>query len=355
MSNRIKPKRPAGAELHRSRRARIEQALTVGDIGRAAALAEAALAQGQVEPMFLNLAAWQREEAGDYAEAHRLLQRALALAPGDVLVLGAIGAVLRKEHRLEEALAVLDRVVAAAPAQAAAWLERGYTLEALRSEAAAKESYQRALALDPNLAPALGKLADIAARKGEAEAGRAYAVRALGIDPLLPSANFAMAALEIEAKDPEAAAARLQALLGSAPKGDDRTRTLTLLGDALDRQDRTAEAFEAWRQAQANFRSVYAPVLAPRPGQPSHRSFIEKIAAQVESAPALANAAPPLPIPGAAATHVFLIGYPLGDDARREYPRQRAGRGGARGAGHARGHRRGAGRERWDDGRSGRA
>ena len=139
MSNRIKPKRPAGAELQRSRRARIEQALAAGDIGRAAALAEAALAQGQVEPMFLNLAAWQREEAGDYAEAHRLLQQALALAPGDVLVLGAIGAVLRKEHRLEEALAVLDRVVAAAPAQAAAWLERGYTLEALRSEAAAKE------------------------------------------------------------------------------------------------------------------------------------------------------------------------------------------------------------------------
>ena len=310
MSNRIKPKRPAGAELHRSRRARVEQALAAGDIAQAAALAEAALAQGQVEPMFLNLAAWQREEAGDYAGAHRLLQRALALAPGDMLVLGAIGAVLRKEHRFEEALAVLDRVVAAAPAHEAAWLERGYTLEALRSEAAATESYRRALALDPNLAPALGKLADIAARKGEAEAGRGYAVRALAIDPFQPSANFAMAAMEIEAKDPARASARLEALLASAPKGDDRTRTLTLLGDALDRQGRTAEAFEAWRQAQANFRSVYAPVLAPGPNRPSHRAFIETIAAQVERTPPLAKAAPAAPIAGAAATHVFLIGYP---------------------------------------------
>ena len=43
---------------------------------------------------------------------------------GDVLILGSIGAVLRKEGRLEEALAVLDRVVAAEPRHSAAWLEQ---------------------------------------------------------------------------------------------------------------------------------------------------------------------------------------------------------------------------------------
>src|ERR1700709_2169516 len=115
MSNRIRPKRSGSAELHRSRRARIEQALAAGDIAQGAALAETALASGQADPMFLNLAAWAREEKGDYAGAHRLLRQALTLAPGDALIMGAIGAVLRKEHRLSEALAVPDQVLTAAP------------------------------------------------------------------------------------------------------------------------------------------------------------------------------------------------------------------------------------------------
>lgn len=310
MSNRIKPKRPAGAEFQRARRARVEQALAAGDIEQAASLAEAALAAGQEEPLFLNLAAWRREEDGDYSGAHLLLQRALALAPGDVLVLGSIGAVLRKEHRLAEALAILDQVVAAAPRHAAAWLERGYTLEALRSEPAAVDSYQRALAIDAGLAPAYGKLADIAARKGETATARAHAERALAIDPLQPSATFALAAMEIEARDGAAAATRLETLLGAKLKNDDRTRTLTLLGDALDRQGRAREAFVAWSRAQEEFRTHFAPLLEPGPNRPSHREFIEKIAAQVERAPPTAR---PDTLPQgerAAATHVFLLGYP---------------------------------------------
>jgi tetratricopeptide (TPR) repeat protein len=311
MSNRIKKAKPArGIALDPVRRARIEQALAQGDIQRAAAVAEVALAAGQVDPMVLNLAAWRREEAGDYAGAHRLLRQALALAPGDVLVLGAIGAVLRKEHRLDEALAVLDRVVAAEPGHSAAWLERGYALEALRSEAAAVESYSRALAIDPNLAPALGKLADIAAKKGEQDSARSCAAKALAIDPLNPAATFALAVLEIEARDGEPAAARLERLLSSPLKPEDRTRALTLLGDALDRQGRSAEAFEAYRAAQRNFRAAYAALLEPPPGQPSHRAFIEAIAAQVERSPPLATPDPAPPVDGAAARHVFLLGYP---------------------------------------------
>jgi tetratricopeptide (TPR) repeat protein len=311
MSNRIKQAKPARrAALDPARRARIEQALAQGDIQRAATVAEVALAAGQEDPMVLNLAAWRREEAGDYAGAHRLLQRALALSPGDVMVIGAIGAVLRKEGRLEEALAVLDQVVAAEPRHAAAWLERGYTLDDLRAGPEARESYARAVALDPNMAPALGKLADAAAKTGAKQEGRAYAARALAIDPLNPAATFALATMEIEAGDGAQAAARLEALLAAALKPDDRTRAFTLLGDALDRQGRYREAFEAYRRAQSNFRAIYSPVLAPTRGRPSHRAFIEAIAAQVERAPAMAKPQPVPPVPGAAASHVFLLGYP---------------------------------------------
>ncbi|HEX8513825.1 MAG TPA: sulfotransferase [Allosphingosinicella sp.] len=309
MSNRINKAKPAKA-LDPARRARIEEALAQGDIMRAATVAEVALAAGQSDPMVLNLAAWRREEVGDYPGAHALLKQALALAPGDVMVLGAIGAVLRKENRLDEALAVLDRVVAAEPRHSAAWLERGFTLEALRSEPEAVDSYSRALALDPNLAPALGKLADIAAKRGDRATARSQAERALSIDPANPAATFALASMEIEAREGAQAAGRLETLLESELKPDDRTRALTLLGDALDRQDRCSEAFDAYDRAQSNFRAAYSAVLGPRPGRPSHRAFIEAIAAQVQRSPPFAKPPPAPAVDAAADRHIFLLGYP---------------------------------------------
>ncbi|MBY9064128.1 sulfotransferase [Sphingomonas yunnanensis] len=307
MSNRVERRRTrAGRGDGAAARAAIERALAAGDVPRAAALAEAALAAGASDPMFLNLAAWRREEAGDYRGAHELLRRALALAPGDVLIAGSIGAVLRKEGRHDEALAVLDRVVAAAPQHAAAWLERGYTLDSLKREEEAGESYRRALAIDPRLAPAHGRLADAAARRGRAEEARDQAARALALDPHEPAACAALATVAIEAREGAAAEALLRPLVDRV-RGDDRTRTLTLLGDSLDRQDRTAAAFDCYGAAQANFRQVYRDALEPGPGRPSHRTFVERIAAQLDvpRAPAAAG-----DVPGAAATHVFLLGYP---------------------------------------------
>lgn len=304
MSNKvIKQRRRPDAAVTR---AAIEKALGAGDIARAATLAQAAVAAADVNPLYLNLAAWRCEEAGDFAGAHDLLRRALRIAPGDVLIAGSLGAVLRKEGRLNESLAVLDRVVAAEPRHAAAWLERGYTLDDLRQEADAADSYRRALAIDASLAPALGKLADGAARRGDRDEARDLATRALAIDPRQSAATAALATVDLEARDGPAAERRLRPLLEHAT-GDDRTRALTLLGDALDRQDRTSEAFACYRQAQGNFRDVYRRSLEPGPQRPSHRAFIERIAAHV--------AAPSIPVtdeavPDAAPTHVFLLGYP---------------------------------------------
>ncbi len=307
----MQKKSPAQLQARRAKAlAAIENALAAGDVAQAAKLAEAALTKGAPDPMLLNLAAWRREEAGDYLGAHRLLRQALALAPGDVMVLGAIGAVLRKEGRLEEALAVLDQVVTAEPRHGAAWLERGYTLDALRKEAAARESYMRALAVDPRLAPAFGRLADGAAKRGETDAAQDFARRALALDPRDPAATFALATLAIEARDGAEAERRLAGLLGSAITGDDRTRALTLMGDALDRQGRTEAAFASYDAAQANFRSVYASVLAPNTERPSHRSYIETITAQVAATPRLTAPSEVEPVEGEAATHVFLMGYP---------------------------------------------
>lgn len=291
-------------------RAKIERALAGNAIGQAAKMAEMALARGDVDPMILNLVAWRREESGDYAGAHHLLRQALEVVPGDPLILGAIGAVLRKEGLLDEAAAVLDQALAAAPSHAATWLERGYVFDALRSWADARVSYEQALRLDPMLAPALAKLADGAAKDGDAVIGRHLAERALAIDAREPTAMCALATIDIEARDGVSAETRMTALLKTSVKGDDRTRAFTLLGDALDRQDRTHEAFASYTRAQRNFRSIYAADLSPRADRPSHRSFIEAIAAQVREAGVQS-----LPIRQSenadeAARHVFLLGYP---------------------------------------------
>ena len=292
-----------------AQRASLEQALARGDVKLAAQMARSILAAGHADPLMLNLVAWQKEEAGDFAGAHALLQRALLLSPGDVMILGSIGAVMRKQGFLEEALAMLDRVVAAEPRHAAAWLERGYVLDALRLEQEAVSSYERALAIDQNLAPAWGKLADSAARRGDVATSRAHAKRALALDPHEASATCALAILAIEEKDGAAAAALLKPLL-NAQLPEDRTRALTLMGDALDRQNRTEEAFATYEEAQRSFRKANRASLAPTEGRPSHRAFIEKIIEQVEGTGRLPTLPTRAPVPAAAETHVFLLGYP---------------------------------------------
>lgn len=291
-------------------RRQIETALAANAIARAAKLAETALGRGADDPMILNLVAWRREEAGDFAGAHGLLRRALALAPGDPLILAAIAAVLRKEGALDEALVAVGRALAAAPLHAPIWLERGYVHDALRNWADARASYVRAIELDPMLAPAIAKLADAAAKDGDMATGTVLANRALALASDEPTAVCALAAVDLEQRNGAAAEARLRGLLKGRVSGDDRTRALTLLGDALDRQDRIAEAFATYGEAQRNFRKLYAPDLAPQAGRPSHRDFVEAVARQM---PAIAPERwqhPPAAAGDMAANHVFLLGYP---------------------------------------------
>ena len=83
-----------------------------------------------------------------------------------------------------------------------------------------------------------------------------------------------------------------------------------MLGDALDRQDRVRGGVRLLAGRNAISGRSCARLLEPEPGRPSHRSFIETIAAQVERAPPMAKPGPLPAVPGEAAGHVFLLGYP---------------------------------------------
>lgn len=285
----------------------IEAALARNDIPAAAALAEAALAEGARSPMLLNLAAWAREEAGDFAGAHAALEQALALSPNDPLIIAAMGSALRKQGLLGEALAAIDRAIAIEPRLPSAWLDRGHALEAGGSIALAEASFAQSTAIDPGNAPAWGALANAAARLGKMEAARQAAERALTIDPAQAQAAIALARAEMEAGARESAIARLRAVADRADAPPlDRYTALGLLGDALDRTGAADEAFAAFAQANRLFDAIHAGAIAALPERQAE--FVARIDAAVAAAPAWTAA--PAYAGERPAVHAFLLGFP---------------------------------------------
>ncbi len=281
----------------------IELALAERDIAHAADLAEEALARGQRDPMLLNLAAWKREEAGEFDASLKLLSEALELAPGDPTIIGAIGAVLRKQGELSEALRLLDQAIRIDPSAAAPWLERGMALEAGGSLEAGLASYHRAAELDPQSASALGGVASISARRGDIDIALRFGERALALNPLDPPGAAGMARALTESGQPEQAIAVLEAVLATDLGDENRANLSSLLGDALDRLGRYAEAFAAYSTSnQASGRR-----LARFQGNgESYREYVERLGREF----AAIDASSWKPGPTDTQSPGFLIGYP---------------------------------------------
>jgi len=287
-------------------RTAIDHALADGDVPEAARLATAAIAAGSATPLFLNLAAWAREETGDFIAARELLARAAEIAPRDATIVTARGRVERRAGNFGAAMRLFDAAIDLDPGFAVPWLERGFALDAGGSFFAAGDSYRQAAALDPSCAPALAGAAAVGARTGQPDA-RALAERALALSPGDPVAGLALGAIDIEAGDAAAAVTRARILAARQDLSpDDHAAALTLLGDALDKQGASIEAFAAWSAAQEGMRARFAPLFA---GRESHRAFVERITAAI---PRIAAApTPPIgPVAGEARGHVFLIGFP---------------------------------------------
>lgn len=287
--------------------ASIERLLAAGDIAGAAAIAEQALGEGASSPMLLNLAAWRREEDGDFAGARGLLEQARLLVPGDPAIDTALGTVLRKEGRIDAAIDAFDAVLARHPGYAVAWLERGFAFDAANRFAPAADSFRQAAGLDPGLAPAFAGLAWIAAIQGDHPKVGDYADRALAIDPHDATAHCAIAQSQIEQGLADMAASRLRSLLGRPGLPPNKRQIgLGLLGDALDRLGATDEAFAAWQEANAAFLALNGRQYRD---QPSHRHFVEHILAQVRGLDPIRPAAP-ASTADTPRRHVFLLGYP---------------------------------------------
>lgn len=288
----------------------IEAALQAGDMARAIDLAETCVAQGMEHPLLLNLIASRLEDQGRLQEAFARLARALELAPGDVLVLNALGLNLEKQGRRVEAIRAFDAALSIDPSLPQAHHNRAQALQMLGDFEGAQQAYGRATALSGTYVDPLGGLATLAVRRGELEAARDWAGRALQLEPAHAVALVALANAELLDGEVKAAESRLRGLLtnpGLAPI--DRPAVQSLLGDALDRQGRTREAFDAYRTSKAETERLYAPQFGPAAG-PTARDHALEIGRCLRAADPGPWAELDRSDRGDARQHVFLLGFP---------------------------------------------
>ena len=286
----------------------VAAAIGASDFASAAGIAERALRSGVRHPIFFNARALWAQSQGRHQAALDDFNRSLSLLPGNPAILNAIGLCLVRLNRPAEAVAVLDKAIAIDPSAAESHYRKGWAFDAMADQGQARHAYEQAVALRPNYSDALAALAVIAARGGDVTGARAHAERALRADPGEPTAVVALAIADIADKSFVAAEQRLRAALaGPRAMGQTRAVMLGFLADALDGQDRIAEAFDAYAAANEEHRRLYEAGLT---GQARSAGLLAQLTAAVEQSPR--QSAPLTAQQPAANTpreHVFLLGF----------------------------------------------
>ncbi len=142
-------------------------------------------------------------QAGNLLPAAELMQRAILLLPNVALFHANLCEVLRRLHRLDEALAHGQRAVALAPDMAMAHSNLGITHYDLKQFDAAAVCQQRALQFAPNFAPALNNLGNIHREQDDKIAAMDFYRKAIAANPryLEPLSNLGALLLEEDRSD----------------------------------------------------------------------------------------------------------------------------------------------------------
>jgi len=286
----------------------ILSALQAQDVARAIALACAALADGDERALYLNLRAYEHERAGQNALALADLKRAHTLDPDDMQALNALGLAYARSGQFEEALRAFLRVAARMPDFAPAHFNMGWASEELGELDAARESWQRSHAIDPANPEPPARLALLAARLGRNAEAQTWAAKALESTPTHPGARLAAARADMQEGNLAAAGEAAHALAHDPRTPPfERTEALGILGDVLDAQHRTAEAFAAWRTRNTAIQAQNAARYA-RPAGETVPEYLRRLTAYFERAASWSPSRPAINEP--CTQHVFLVGFP---------------------------------------------
>jgi tetratricopeptide (TPR) repeat protein len=287
----------------------LSQFVTNPDLDAAAALSEAAIAQGRGDAYDHAIVALACSARGDYDAADAQFRKALALEPGNPSTLTSLAIHYRNQSRSRDALAACDEAIRNVPDYADAWLERAALLAAGGSNEAARASFAQAAELAPGYAAAHAGLAALAAREGNAALARGHAGTALSLDPANAVATNALASAELTLGNPEKACALLKPLLARLDQPTlERSLAHSLIGDALHRLSDHGTAFQHYSDANADFTAIHSTSAA---GQLDNFSFVLALTeALAATEPSVWHETPGTQPHNAAKRHLFLIGYP---------------------------------------------
>lgn len=293
----------------RERLRQVRETVQAGDLPGAAALAERALTDGIRHPFVHNTLAMHRESMGRFAEAEGSLRQGLDLAPDDAGCLHALGLLLLRLERPDEARPLFERVVELHPDLAPAVVALGQVLETLGELPAAESRYTRALELQPANLLARAGLASVCVRRGDRPGARRHGAAVLAAEPNYPPAALVVAEAEIADNETTAAEQRLRTLLDEPRlNAVERSLALSTLGDALDRQKRAPEAFAAYHESNEMRRAYYARDF----GGPGTLAYAQELRGwlRAHGARDLMSVVPPEVSNSPANGHAFLIGFP---------------------------------------------
>lgn len=284
-----------------------------GDFRGALAVADQAARERLAHPVLLRIQAEALIAAGRFADAGRLLNAALSLAPNDAPTITDIGRLLMVEGRTDDAIAAFKAAVTIRPDLPDAWFELGCAHELAGHDGDAQAAYSKAGELAPREAGPPAGLASIAVRQGKYDAARSQAEKALALQAGHAVAGLALATADVNQRDFEAARARLQGLIDRKALNDQQARNaFGLLGDALDGLGRTADAFAAYARMNELIVRLNAARFGDGGPVENHLHFVQRLATWFDRQDPALWSEPPQATgsPGPVRRHVFLLGYP---------------------------------------------
>ncbi|HEX3673915.1 MAG TPA: sulfotransferase [Rhizomicrobium sp.] len=288
--------------------ARILALLQADDLATAAKLAGDAIAAGDSHPLLFDARGNWRMRTGQYETALADFEHAVARAPGNPALHDSIARCLIALDRLPEAIAACDRALAIEPRFAPAHFDKGSAAEGLGDLVLAERCYLQAETLDPAIAGAPARLAALATRRGDWAEAKALAETSLAREPGNDIATFAYVTASIAGGATDGLAERLRRVLSNAAlPPQNRATALNLLGDVFDREDRIAQAFDAYASANATLRDVYAPRFAA--GETGLARVLRLKDAFARIDPASWQTAVPSNMEAPATGHVFVLGF----------------------------------------------
>ena len=225
----------------------VSAALRTNKSTRAVEIACAALERGFEHPRFLALRSARSQQGGLLEPALADLRRAMELAPEDIEIRNAYGALLGRAVGWDQAADIFEGSLRLAPNNAIVHFLLASAREELRELAAARRHFERAAALSPGFVEPLTRLAAQALNRDDPNAARALSARALALRPGDFAAIVVEARLAIAGAEFERAEDLCRRLIAAAPQASqDGAIARGVLGDLRHAQERYPQAFAAY-------------------------------------------------------------------------------------------------------------